>query len=340
MTTDATACSGGVVRQDMAAQAPARITGSPHSGAELVALSERFYDHVFIGAVSFVGISTFTALAFLPLRTSAKHGRPPLQAVIAAVAVLVLAGVVILRAGNTYRLLRSRTQLELVPVLIAALLLSVASPLRNELWWSACAILMSLALLVSLRRALVYCLIVLLANLTAHVVSGDIAHTPALGIVGLWIGLPFWTAMAAIVPDRMVCHILRLNIVRHVPPAAAVRVAVLQTPPPQAVRPSDDASAHPSHPPTMPEDAAPPTRTASTSRLTGRQLQVVALLADGYRYRHIADCLSISPGQVHRHVTNAIARLDVKNANELVTTAVAEGLVRGAEAGHAKATSG
>jgi DNA-binding CsgD family transcriptional regulator len=56
-------------------------------------------------------------------------------------------------------------------------------------------------------------------------------------------------------------------------------------------------------------------------------MQVVALLADGHRYRFIAECLSISAGQVHRHVTNAIARLEVHSANELVAVAVAEGVV-------------
>ena len=38
-------------------------------------------------------------------------------------------------------------RLELLLLLVSALLLSVASPLRNELWWPACAILMLLATL-------------------------------------------------------------------------------------------------------------------------------------------------------------------------------------------------
>ena len=56
-------------------------------------------------------------------------------------------------------------------------------------------------------------------------------------------------------------------------------------------------------------------------------MQVVALLADGHRYRSIAECLSISPGQVHRHVRRSIDRLGVHSATELVAVAVADGII-------------
>ena len=50
-------------------------------------------------------------------------------------------------------MLRRQRQLELVAVLISAALVSVASPTRNELWWSVGAILAAVATLVTLRRA-------------------------------------------------------------------------------------------------------------------------------------------------------------------------------------------
>lgn len=56
---------------------------------------------------------------------------------------------------------------------------------------------------------------------------------------------------------------------------------------------------------------------------------MVALLADGLRYREVAACLSISVRQVQRHVANAVTRTGLRNANELVTVAVFEGLVPG-----------
>jgi len=68
-----------------------------------------------------------------------------------------------------------------------------------------------------------------------------------------------------------------------------------------------------------------------TSRLTARQLQVIALLVDGLRYRDVAECLSISPGQVQRHVSHAVTRAGVLSINALVALAVAEGLLPAGE---------
>jgi DNA-binding CsgD family transcriptional regulator len=307
-----------------------------YRGVELVALSERFYHVIFIGALGFVSASTIAALAFLPLRASARNGPVSVSAVVSAVSVLVLAGLAIWRAHDVYRLLRRMPQLELVPVLIAALLLSVASPHRNELWWSACAILMALSLLLSLRRAIGYCLLVLLANLTAHVAYDNLRGFSAIEIVGLWVGLPFWTALAAVVPDRMASHILRLNAFRSPPRRPPVTVKAWTTngaAPTQDVGEPAAAELNPQSRSSGPPDDRSKTSTATianpdrTTRLTSRQLQVVALLADGYRYRAIAACLGISTGQVHRHVTNAIARIGVQSATELITLAVAEGIV-------------
>jgi DNA-binding CsgD family transcriptional regulator len=67
-------------------------------------------------------------------------------------------------------------------------------------------------------------------------------------------------------------------------------------------------------------------------RLTARQLQVVALLADGLRYREVAACLAISVRQVERHVAHAIARLGVRSVYEVVAAAVSEGMVPGVAA--------
>jgi DNA-binding CsgD family transcriptional regulator len=332
MTTDHD--QGGRAGQGLIPYEAAPLAARIHRGAELVALAERFNHGIFMGSLAFVGLSTLTALAFLPLRASAENGRPPPTAVAAALVVLALTGLAAWRGRDIYRLLRSRPGLQLVPVLIAAALLSVVSPLRNELWWPACAILMVIALQASLRRALGYCLIVLIANLAAHTAAGDLSETSPVGIVGLWIGLPFWTAMAAVIPDRMASHILRLNAMRHPPRSPARRVTA------DASRASSDAPPNDGSAGDLAaavradagSDGAPPTRATqghadSTSRLTSRQLEVVALLADGYRYEFIGSCLSITAGQVYRHVRNAIERLEVENVHQLVAVAIAEGLV-------------
>jgi DNA-binding CsgD family transcriptional regulator len=306
-----------------------------HSAPELVALSERFNDWIFLGALGFVSFSTLTSLVFLPLRDSAVNGRPPLSAVIAGVSVLVMSLAAIWRARGLYRVLRRYPRLELVGVVAAALMLSILSPLRNELWWSASAILMVLATLTSLCRVLAYTLVVLLANLVAHLVSGDLPQTSTVGIVGLWIGLPFWSAMAAVVPDRMAAYILRLNTTR---PTArlAPRPVKISTDGPRddPHERGDDAgsdgevtTAATGDDATRAQNDHTAVGEGPTARLTSRQLQVVVLLAAGHRYRYIAACLSISEGQVHRHVANAIRRLDLRSVNELAAVAVADGVV-------------
>ena len=170
---------------------------------------------------------------------------------------LALTAVTIRRARDLYLVLRRRPALELVGVVVTALLMSVASPLRNELWWSAGAILVVIAVLAPLRRALLYCLLVLGANLAAHLAAGDLHETPAVGILGLWIALPFWTAMAAVIPERMAAHLMCLNATRRPARRPALRVnAWITTPPPRrghgAVRSTSDAGPTPA---TASEDA-------------------------------------------------------------------------------------
>lgn len=283
-------------------------------GAELVELSERFYRGIFVGAILFVGLSGLAALALLPLRQSASTGVPPPTA--AAVALLVLfTPLAVWRARDLYRLLRRHPQLELGLVLVAAAL--VVHPLRSELWWPSCALLILVATIAPLRRSLAYCLVVLAANLAAHLVAGDLRETPAVTIIGLWIGYPFWTTIFAVTSDRLAAHILRLGTPPARQRATPVRVASWSAAP--AADPSgDDRAAAPAAPASTPD---------ATEGLTARQLQVVALLADGLRYREVAACLSISVRQVQRHVANAVARLGVRNANELVAIAVSESVV-------------
>jgi DNA-binding CsgD family transcriptional regulator len=340
-------------------------------GAELVELSERFYHGVFMVALSFLGISTIAALAFLPLRDSSPVAATPVRAVVAGLVVLILTAAAIRRARGVYLLVRRYPALELVGVLIAALLMSVASPLRNELWWSAGGILAVIATLAPLRRALLYCLVVLAGNLAAHLVASDLRHTPTVAIAGLWIGLPFWTAMAAVIPERMAAHIICLNAARRSRSIPSLRVKAWasehparESGSPQVVG-ADCSGANAGAPrgstaaPAAGTRSTPPARAveagtsenaavARLSRLTSRQMQVVALLADGHRYRSVAACLSISPGQVHRHVRRAIDRLGVHSATELVAVAVAEGMVpspfevrrTGSRPGHSVAAPG
>jgi DNA-binding CsgD family transcriptional regulator len=305
------------------------------SGAELVALSERFYGGVFLGAVGFVGLAALAALVLLPVRKF-PPGAPVAVAFLATgllVAATLLAG---WRAQQLYCALRRWPRLQLGLVIVAAAL--VASPeMSSALWWPSCAILMMLAVVVSLPRTLAYCLAVLGTNLAGHLVAADLGNTSAVTVIGLWIGYPLWILAITVFTDRLASGVLRVNAAG--PPTATGRE------PPRRV-PASASGPEPDRPPAPqaaevvvaseggdeePAPAAAPS-TVTTQRLTARQLQVVALLADGLRHREVAACLSISERQVQRHIADAVARLGLRSAYELAAVAVSEGIVPDAAA--------
>lgn len=66
---------------------------------------------------------------------------------------------------------------------------------------------------------------------------------------------------------------------------------------------------------------------ASSGQLTRRQVEVVALLAEGHRYADVAAHLSISTRQVQRHTAQAAARAGAVNVCQLVASAIQQRLI-------------
>lgn len=299
MTTSRATGTPGSLQAVAPAQAPVC------TAAERIELSERFYIGIFRGCVALAGLASIAAIALLPLRESPGAGAAP---TVALAALLALgAPPVARRPLRLYRLLRQDWRWELV--IVAAAVALVAYPLRSQLWWPACALLMLVATLAPLRRTLTYCLCVLLLNLCAHLIAGDLADTPAVAITGLWVGFGFWTVAFALSSDRLASHILRLGSTPPAKPPPSVRLKA-------TVRLVDDPASQPE----------PPNPPSAIEGLTFRQAQVVTLLAEGLRYAEIAESLSISERQVQRHVSHSIERLGAANANELAAIAVAERL--------------
>jgi DNA-binding CsgD family transcriptional regulator len=317
-------------------------------GAELVGLSERFYGGMFVGAIVFVGLAALASLVLWPIRHPVASVGAVTPAVVATGLLVVATPLAVWRAGTLYRLLRLRPSVQVGLVGLAALL--VAYPMRSELWWPSCAILMLLAIVVPMRQALAYCVALLAATFGSHAVGGDLREMSAVAIVGLCIGYPFWSAAVALCTDRLAAYLLRLNATRAPRRRAPRRVgAWTATPPADRAPTADDADGAtdeepaagassprllPSDPVGTPRDGAVQEPTGAVDgedgtidRLTARQLQVVALLADGLRYREVAACLSISARQVQRHVAQAAERLGVNGAYELVAVAMSEGMV-------------
>jgi DNA-binding NarL/FixJ family response regulator len=64
-----------------------------------------------------------------------------------------------------------------------------------------------------------------------------------------------------------------------------------------------------------------------TGSLTPREVEVLKLIAEGYRSRDIADYLSISINTVDKHRANLMRKLDLHSASALTHFALKEGLV-------------
>jgi two-component system response regulator NreC len=70
-----------------------------------------------------------------------------------------------------------------------------------------------------------------------------------------------------------------------------------------------------------------PSRTDSAGMLTNREQEVVALIAEGYRTREMAQLLSVSHKTVERHRTNLMRKLGVRSATGVVAYAITHGYV-------------
>jgi len=61
--------------------------------------------------------------------------------------------------------------------------------------------------------------------------------------------------------------------------------------------------------------------------LTGREREILKLLAEGRTTQEIADMLAISPKTVEGHKTNLMAKLDLHNRVDLVKYALRKGII-------------
>ncbi|MBO0874438.1 MAG: response regulator transcription factor [Pseudonocardia sp.] len=72
--------------------------------------------------------------------------------------------------------------------------------------------------------------------------------------------------------------------------------------------------------------AAEPETKASVPRLSGRETEVLRLVATGLTARQIAAKLTISPRTVENHIQNTLRKLHLHNRVELVRFAISQGL--------------
>jgi DNA-binding NarL/FixJ family response regulator len=78
-------------------------------------------------------------------------------------------------------------------------------------------------------------------------------------------------------------------------------------------------------PPSSPQTSAEATKIA---RLTEREREVITLVGEGLRNKHIAERLYISEATVRHHLTAIFAKLDISDRFELAIYAYQHGLAK------------
>jgi two-component system, NarL family, response regulator NreC len=68
-------------------------------------------------------------------------------------------------------------------------------------------------------------------------------------------------------------------------------------------------------------------RSDTAAMLTAREQEVVALIAEGYRTREMAELLTVSHKTVERHRTNLMRKLGVRSATGVVAYAITHGYI-------------
>jgi PAS domain S-box-containing protein len=97
--------------------------------------------------------------------------------------------------------------------------------------------------------------------------------------------------------------------------------------PPGPALPDVGATERPPDPPLAPTPAGPARATPVAAALTGRERQVLDLIAHGYRYKEIAARLFIAPKTVEAHVGEVLRKLEARTPAEAVYRALQQGLL-------------
>ena len=282
-------------------------------GSEVVAVAEALYLRLFVialGCMLFVcGLAIVVALA----RT---HNASFERTTALALGLALPAALALRERARAYRIIRRRPFLSLTPSLLALGALGADGVLYSPLSFPA-AVCVAVPAFVCGRRWAVAAatLISVGAITTATLLSGP----GALSSVGQGAAGYFaWALVLAGLAERFAQLAMQL-------PAAPLS----RTPPAASIAAPGD----PGDPTTSAQPAAPSAPTPGThatlpdANLTARQIQVVALLADGLRADDIADHLGISTSTVYRHIERAKTRTRVASRSELIAVAIRNGVL-------------
>lgn len=293
-------------------QAPALVPVArgelvPIGGRALARVGERFYAGELRITLALIVLAAGVAAVIGVL---GAIGTGSWRSVLLAGVVAALAAAAMSRAEEVYVAMRARPALGFVPAVIIGTLLAIDGALDSPLYIPAQAVPVTAALTGSIALAVgasgvMGALYVVGLVASGGTLSGEdrfLATASVFGFVA-WAGLFGYFAHA------LTAFVMRLPVITSVEgggarPPRRIRVFVHRADP----EPEEPASELP-------------------FRLTARQLQVAALVAEGLTSGQIARELGISEGTVDRHVTSAMRRAGVASRSQLAALVIASGLV-------------
>ncbi len=298
------------------------------SGAEVASLTEALY--VGLLTVALWGMHVVCAMSVVIAFVRTDDANFVRTTTLAAILSL-LSGLALRWRVRFYRAMRRWPLLALSPPLVPLVALVVDGVSHSPMSYPATVGIAMTAFVGGRRWALVAATLVALGAIAAQTLNTGLG---ALNSVGQGAsGYFVWALVCAGLAESFVLLMLRL------PPPAPPR----QTRPPVHVpNLAGDPDRPPAPPPAPPPAVTPapadarreasardPAALQGPGHLTARQLQVVALLADGLRAEDVAARLGLTTSSVYRHVERAKERAGVRTRGELVAIAVRETIVPG-----------
>lgn len=282
------------------------------SGAELVLLTEELYVRLLRVAlwlgIAGAGLSSIYAL----IQTRDLHHG---ETVILAAGWALLALWSLRHTATVYLWLRRAPWHRLTPGLAAGVLLLIDGP-HGPLWFAALGGLFATAAVSTITTTAIISFAATGLYAAGTIVRGYALVPPGnVSYLAAALGLPAVAIVAAIIVEWFARFTARLHHHEHLlrPPEPPLRVHATVTEPRGLL------------PPGPKTPGRRPRRRGGI--VTARQLEVLALIADGLKQEQAAACLGISVGQIQRHVAEAKARTDCQTTGQLIATLIRAGIL-------------
>ena len=288
-------------------------TALPPNGREVASLAEALYQRLFTLALGGLQLTCALTVVAAVVRTdNANFARTTAL----AIGLAVLAALALRDSERCYWAVRRRPALALTGPILALGALAMDGVSHSPLSFAAAASIALPAFVGGRRWALTAATVISIGAVAAASVriGWGALNSVGQGAVAYFI----WAIVLAGLAESFAQIAMRMP---H-------RVASPPPPPPAPTRVTNLAGDPPPPATAARSVCVEPERCASTApSLTARQLQVVALLADGLRADDIADQLGIATATVYKYVKQAKQRAGVSSRDELVALAVRLGLI-------------